>query len=367
MADGSILPRTSGVSSLPMKQAVPFRSPRELSVTLELPHRGAITGMGIPKGITLIVGGGYHGKSTLLKALELGVYDHIAGDGREYVITDRTAVKIRAEDGRSIRNTDISMFINNLPNGKDTVHFTTEDASGSTSQAAGVVEAMEAGTSLLLMDEDTSATNFMIRDELMQRVIHRDMEPITPFLDRIRELYGIHGISTVIVAGSSGAFFHAADRIIQMDRYVPRDITASAKEEARAFPAGSAVMEPAPAPGLCRCPRPSPQFRGDRIKLKALGRDGISIDRETIDLRYVEQLADGEQSAALGWCMVYAQRRLMDGRRTLRQIVDELDRLMEEQGLPALCGSPSGVPFLARPRRQEIFACFDRCRFLDLL
>lgn len=367
VADGSILPRTSGVSSLPMKQAVPFRSPRELSVTLELPHRGAITGMGIPKGITLIVGGGYHGKSTLLKALELGVYDHIAGDGREYVITDRTAVKIRAEDGRSIRNTDISMFINNLPNGKDTVHFTTEDASGSTSQAAGVVEAMEAGTSLLLMDEDTSATNFMIRDELMQRVIHRDMEPITPFLDRIRELYGIHGISTVIVAGSSGAFFHAADRIIQMDRYVPRDITASAKEEARAFPAGSAVMEPAPAPGLCRCPRPSPQFRGDRIKLKALGRDGISIDRETIDLRYVEQLADGEQSAALGWCMVYAQRRLMDGRRTLRQIVDELDRLMEEQGLPALCGSPSGVPFLARPRRQEIFACFDRCRFLDLL
>ena len=180
VADGSILPRTSGVSSLPMKQAVPFRSPRELSVTLELPHRGTITGMGIPKGITLIVGGGYHGKSTLLKALELGVYDHIAGDGREYVITDRTAVKIRAEDGRSIRNTDISMFINNLPNGKDTVHFTTEDASGSTSQAAGVVEAMEAGTSLLLMDEDTSATNFMIRDELMQRVIHRDMEPITP-------------------------------------------------------------------------------------------------------------------------------------------------------------------------------------------
>ena len=179
VADGSILPRTSGVSSLPMKQAVPFRSPRELSVTLELPHRGTITGMGIPKGITLIVGGGYHGKSTLLKALELGVYDHIAGDGREYVITDRTAVKIRAEDGRSIRNTDISMFINNLPNGKDTVHFTTEDASGSTSQAAGVVEAMEAGTSLLLMDEDTSATNFMIRDELMQRVIHRDMEPIT--------------------------------------------------------------------------------------------------------------------------------------------------------------------------------------------
>lgn len=236
VADGSILPRESGVSSRPMKGAVPFRAPRELAVTLDLPNRGKITGMGIPRGITLIVGGGYHGKSTLLKALELGVYDHVAGDGREYVITDRTAVKIRAEDGRSIRRTDISMFINGLPNGKDTVSFETEDASGSTSQAANVVESLEAGTSLLLIDEDTSATNFMVRDELMQRVISRDMEPITPFLERVRELYDHWGVSTVLVAGSSGAYFHAADRVIQMDRYEPRDVTALAKREAAAFP-----------------------------------------------------------------------------------------------------------------------------------
>ena len=214
VADGSILPRESGISSRPMKGGVKFRAPEELKVTLDLPHKGKITGMGIRKGITLIVGGGYHGKSTLLKALELGVYNHIAGDGREYVITDDTAMKIRAEDGRSIRKTDISMFINDLPNGKDTVGFVTEDASGSTSQAANVIESIEAGTSLLLIDEDTSATNFMIRDELMQRVIHRDMEPITPFIDRIRELYEVYGISTVIVAGSSGAYFHIADSII---------------------------------------------------------------------------------------------------------------------------------------------------------
>lgn len=225
VADGSILPRASGVSSLSMEEAVPFRSPQELSVTLDLPHRGKLTGMGIRQGVTLIVGGGYHGKSTLLKALELGVYNHIAGDGREYVITDESAVKIRSEDGRSIRRTDISMFINDLPNGKNTAAFTTEDASGSTSQAANVVEAMKAGTSLLLIDEDTSATNFMVRDELMQRLIHRDMEPITPFIDRVRELYEAHGISTILVAGSSGAYFHVADTILQMDRYVPKDIT----------------------------------------------------------------------------------------------------------------------------------------------
>ena len=366
VADGSVLPRASGVSSLPMKDAVPFRSPQELSVTLDLPHRGKLTGMGIRQGVTLIVGGGYHGKSTLLKALELGVYNHIAGDGREYVITNESAVKIRSEDGRSIRRTDISMFINDLPNGKDTASFTTEDASGSTSQAANVVEALEAGTSLLLIDEDTSATNFMVRDELMQRVIHRDMEPITPFIDRVRELYEAHGISTILVAGSSGAYFHVADTILQMDRYVPRDITALAKQEASAFPVSAAPLSPAPLPSFDRRPAPSPEFRGDRIKLKSLARDGVSINRETIDLRYVEQLRDGEQSAALGYAMVYAQQHLMDGRHTLRQIVAELETLLDEKGLESLCGGRSGVSFLARPRAQELFACFNRYRALQL-
>ena len=256
VANGSVLPRKSGVSMLPMKDAVAFRSPASLEVEFDLPHHGPIRGMGIRKGVTLIVGGGYHGKSTLLKALELGVYNHIAGDGREFVITDETAMKLRAEDGRSIRKTDISMFISNLPNGKDTPRFTTEDASGSTSQAANVVESLEAGTSLLLIDEDTSATNFMVRDELMQRVIHRDMEPITPFLERVRELYDRWGVSTILVAGSSGAYFHAADRVIQMDRYEPRDVTALAKREAAAFPLHTEGLEPAAAPALTAAPGP---------------------------------------------------------------------------------------------------------------
>lgn len=364
VADGSVLPRVSGVSPLPMSGAVPFRTPAELAVTLKLPHRGSVRGMGIKKGVTLIVGGGYHGKSTLLKALELGVYNHIAGDGREYVITDGSAVKVRAEDGRSIRRTDISMFIRNLPNGKDTAAFSTEDASGSTSQAANVVEALEAGTCVLLMDEDTSATNFMVRDELMQRVIHRDMEPITPFIDRIRELYDKGGVSTILVAGSSGAYFHVADTVLQMDRYVPRDITALAKEEAEAFGVHTEPLEAAGAPGFDRRPAPSPQLRGERVKLKTLGRDGVSVDRETVDLRYVEQICDSEQTAALGYCLLYAQRHLMDGRRTLRQVVDALEHLLDRQGLEALCEGQTA--FLARPRRQEIFACLNRYRSLDL-
>lgn len=367
VADGSILPRESGISPRPMKGGVKFKSPKELEVTLELPHRGKITGMGIRKGITLIVGGGYHGKSTLLKALELGVYNHIAGDGREYVITDDSAVKIRAEDGRSIQKTDISMFINDLPNGKDTVGFRTEDASGSTSQAANVVESIEAGTSLLLIDEDTSATNFMIRDELMQRVIHRDMEPITPFIERIRELYDDYGISTVIVAGSSGAYFHIADSIIQMDRYVPKDITEYAKKEAENFPMISGPEAPAEKPDFKRCPQPSQAFRGnDRIKMKTLSREGVMINKETIDLRYVEQITDSEQVTALGYCIRYAQKHILNGRKDLRQVVDELENTIEKGSLAALCESSPSVSCMAAPRKQEIFACFNRYRGLKL-
>ena len=367
VANGSILPRESGVSERPMRGAVAFQSPASMEVELQLPNHGPLKGMGIKHGITLIVGGGYHGKSTLLKALELGVYNHIAGDGREYVITDDTAVKIRAEDGRSIKQVDISMFINNLPNGKDTVHFCTEDASGSTSQAANVIEAMEAGTNVMLIDEDTSATNFMIRDELMQRVVNRDSEPITPFIDRVQELYQEYRISTILVAGSSGSYFHKADCVIQMDHYLPKDITAFAKKEAAAFPIPNELPEASKTPSYARAVRTDAGFKkNDRIKMKTQGKDSILLNRDTIDLRYVEQLTDTEQLHTLGSLVKYAQFHLFDGKKTLSQVVDVLDKLLEEKGLSAICeGSyiPSG---LAMPRKQKIFACLNRYRALKL-
>ena len=367
VANGAILPRESGVSDKPMKGAVRFQSPKEMEVTMKLPHKGEISGMGIRRGITLIVGGGYHGKSTLLKALELGVYNHIQGDGREYVITKDDAMKIRAEDGRSIKKTDISMFINDLPNGKDTRGFYTEDASGSTSQAANVIESMEAGASVMLIDEDTSATNFMIRDELMQRVIHRDMEPITPFIDRILELYQVYGISTVIVAGSSGAYFHIADTIIQMDRYEPKEITKLAKETAKDFPAMSGMENPAEKPVFVRCPRQGRGFKpNDRIKMKTMGKEMVQINRETIDLRYVEQLADTEQVSALGYCVRYAEKHLFQGKDTIQNVVDKLEEKICREGLSSLCESTANVANLAMPRRQEIFACLNRYRGLNL-
>ncbi len=367
VADGSILPRESGVSGRPMRDAVPFVTPSSLKVTMELPHRGTITGMGIKKGITLIVGGGYHGKSTLLKALELGVYNHIAGDGREYVICDETAMKMRAEDGRSIRKVDISMFIRNLPNGKNTEAFSTEDASGSTSQAANVVEAMEAGCMTLLMDEDTSATNFMIRDELMQRVVNRESEPIIPFIDRVEELFRVYGISTILVAGSSGAYFHKADCILQMKQYEPVDITEFAKNEAAAYPIVTAPEKEHRALEENRVAKPDMSLRkDDRIKLKIMGKDGFSFNRETVDLRYVEQLTDTEQLAALAYLLKYAELHLFDGKKNLKNVVEQLEQKLMTEGLAAVCESSYVPTGLAMPRKQEIFACINRYRKLHL-
>lgn len=364
IADGSILPRETGVSDLPMKHAVPFVSPESLRVTLDLPNRGSISGMGIPLGVTLIVGGGFHGKSTLLQALERGVYNHIAGDGREYVITDASAVKLRSEDSRSISNVDISLFIHDLPGKSDTTSFSTADASGSTSQAANVIEGIEAGTSLFLIDEDTSATNFMVRDELMQRVVADSEEPITPFISRVRDLYEKLGISSILVAGSSGSYFHVSDTVIQMKEYVPYDITERAKTTAAEFPPFSASVRPFAVPSFQRRPQPSKALTGsDRTKVKVMGRESILINKSLTDLRAVEQLTDSEQLNGLAALLLDAAERRMDGRKTLVQVVDLLERQMDEKGLASLL-APGRPGDLARPRRQEIFECLDRCREL---
>ena len=365
VADGSVLPRESGVSQRPMKGAVPFASPDSMKVMMKLPYKGTITGMGIRKGITLIVGGGYHGKSTLLKALESGVYSHVAGDGREYVVTDDTAMKIRAEDGRSIRHTDISMFINDLPNGKDTYAFDTEDASGSTSQAANVIESIEAGTKVFLIDEDTSATNFMVRDELMQQVIHRDMEPITPFIERVRDLYEEYGISTVLVAGSSGAYFQIADQIVQMDKYVPKEITEKAKKAAESYPALKLPEEKPEHPSFDRKVHKNPEIRQKgRVKLKTMGRDAVMIGHETIDLRYVEQLADNEQLNTLGQIVRFLEEEVFDGKKTLGQAVRQVEKVLSDKGLAGVCEGHVIPGNLAMSRIQEIYACMNRYRKL---
>lgn len=382
IADGAVLPRENGVSDKPLKGAVAFQSPDCLRVTLELPHRGRITGMGIPCGVTLLVGGGYHGKSTVLQAIQDGVYNHIGSDGRELVITDASAVKLRAEDGRAVTGVDVSPFINHLPNKKDTGFFTTVDASGSTSQAAGLMEALESGSRLLLLDEDTSATNFMVRDALMKLVIHPAEEPITPFIERVRELYEKQGVSTILVAGSSGDYFDVADTVIQMKEYCPLDITEKVRRISRQYREKQGMPaetfrrqeDQAAKPAIFswagedrRCPKPDRRLgQDDRLKMKTLGKDSLLFGKTTVELRALEQLKDEEQTRALAYILRYLLKNEFDGKTGLGQAVDRLEKLLDQKGLECLferTETPSG---LARPRKQDIMACVSRYRGLQL-
>jgi len=364
IADGSRLPRRSGIDPRPMEgDVVPFESPPSLRVELESPEGEVIPGMGIPSGVTLIVGGGYHGKSTLLQTLELGVYDHIPSDGRERCVSEPTCVKIRAEDGRRVEGVDISGFIDDLPGGRDTRAFSSDDASGSTSQAAAVVEALEAGSRCLLIDEDTAATNFMIRDRRMQRLIAKDREPITPFVDRVRQLYEQHGVSSVLVVGGSGDYFDVADTVVAMNAYRPRDVTAEAKAIA-AEPSGRESDARGPLPGVShRVPRRRSidASKGKRdVKVGARGLTTIEFGRERIDLSAVGQLVCRSQLQAIGRAL-WRLGETADG-RSLCALLDAVEAEVESRGFSYL--DPEGRADLAMARRFEIAAALNRLRSL---
>lgn len=295
----------------------------------------------------------------------------MAGDGREYVITRSSALKIRAEDGRKITNTDVSLFINHLPNGRDTVRFSTLDASGSTSQAANIIEGIESGSRVLLIDEDTSAANLMARDGLMRLAIAPDKEPITPFLERVSDLYKKAGVSVILVVGSCGDYFHVADKVLQMDAYRALDIT----DRTRALLEGRPGVDPAPDFRLPADRRTLPiagavqtrrNYRGggtvqERLKVRRLGKTAFSLGGEDLDLRYVEQLVDGEQTQALACILRYVRERWTGQQVNVREVVDQVERILETEGLAGICGDRTVPSGLAMPRRQEIFACLNRC------
>ncbi len=302
--------------------------------------------MGIKRGVTLIVGGGYHGKSTLLKAIERGVYNHIPGDGREFVLTVEDAVKIRAEDGRKIENVDISPFISKLPFGLTTEDFTTENASGSTSQAANIMEALEIGTSLLLLDEDTSATNFMIRDGRMQSLVSKEKEPITPFIDRVRQLYEKMKISTILVVGGSGDYFDVADCVIMMENYEPKDVTDKAKrisEEYRSLRKIEVNNDFGRIKNRIPIKR-SLEIKGkDKIKVKGI--DKIMYGKTLIDLSFVEQLVDSSQTEAIANIIKYIRDRYINDKTSLKDIIKRVYKDIEEKSLDIISpytGSPAG-------------------------
>lgn len=368
VADGARLPRRSGIDDRPLDEAdaVPFAAPESMRVQVELPNAGPVTGMGIWPGVTLIVGGGFHGKSTVLRALENAVYNHRPRDGRELVVTRSDAVKIRAEDGRSVAGVDISGFIDGLPFGRDTHRFSSPNASGSTSQAAAIVEALEAGSRLFLVDEDTSATNFMIRDRRMQRLVPRDREPITPFIDRVRDLFDETRVSCVLVIGGSGDYLDVADRVVRMVDYAPEDVTEEARGVARSHPTGRSSERsqapPIPAPRSITSGSLNPR-RGHRSSYVRVPDDRtLLFGTETIDLVAVEQLASRAQTRAIGQALTYLSARLRERESTVGDALDDVEAAVAGGGLDALDARHVGD--LAAFRRYELAAALNRLRTL---
>jgi predicted ABC-class ATPase len=393
VGDGAVLARASGIDDHPIGAdvAIPFVSPDGPRVELETPNRGVVTGMGVGVGVTLIVGGGFHGKSTLLEALRAGVYDHVPGDGRELVATRADAVTIRAEDGRRVEHVDISPFVRAVPDAAglverartghadpattraDTTTFSTDDASGSTSQAAAVVEAIEAGAGLLLIDEDTAATNLMSRDRRMEALIHPGdddpgdgyaHEPITPYVDLVRSLAIEHGVSTVLVVGATGDYLEVADRVVQMDAFEAHDVTERAhwlstvlpgrKPETTSFPS---VPQRVVDPGSVD-PR-----RNGKLRTRVLALDRVLFGEQQLELASLDQLVDRSQVAGVAAALVHlTEEGYLDGRTTLRSALEALFADLDAEGMTLLQRGRPGD--LARPRPAEVAAALNRLRSL---
>ncbi len=370
IADQASLPRESGTSDKPMsgKAVIPFSSPDRLKVEMDLPNAGRISGMGIPAGVTLITGGGYHGKSTLLNALEVGIYNHIPGDGRGYCVSNAQTAKVRAYSGRSVVKTDISPFIKNLPYQKNTTSFCTENASGSTSQAASIIEAIEAGAKVLLMDEDTCAANFMSRDSKMQQLVSKENEPITAFIDRVQQIYQEKMISTVLVLGSVGDYFDVSDLVIRMTDYQPHDVTSKAHGIAERSPAKRTVEDKScPFTVRERCPEPAsfdPANRYGKFSINAREINRLNFGKQTIDLTDVEQLIELSQTKAIGFAMEYAKKHI-DKETPLSEVVRRVITDIDENGLDVLSKKMSG--HFARFRGLELAFAINRMRGLNVL
>ena len=367
LADGSVLPRRSGVSDDPLDGGVPLQAPESMAATVELPHAGTVRGTVVEAGVNVIVGGGYHGKSTLLSAIERGVYPHVPGDGRELVATVPDTVKVRAADGRAVTGVDLTPFISHLPAGRDTASFTTRNASGSTSQAASIIEAVEAGATTLLLDEDTSATNLLIRDSRMRELVAAEREPITPLVDRITALFRRRGVSTVMVMGGSGDYLDVADRVLLMDAYHLRDVTEQARRVVADQPRPLTGLEDFAEPRQ-RVPEPAPpRTRRGPVRTRAQGTSTLILDREDIDISDVGGVTDPGQAEAIAYALRALLEQRFDGVSPLRECLDDLEALLDEEGLDALTDERERPAFLVRPRMVDVAAAVSRYRKLELV
>ena len=375
--NGAILPRQSGVNDQPAvgDKIEFFQSPDILQVDIPLIGKTSIQGMAIKTGITCITGGGYHGKSTLLQAILAGVYAHIPDDGREYIVCREDAVFIRAEEGRSICNVNISSFINRLPNGQSTEQFCSDNASGSTSQAASIVEAIESGSQLLLFDEDTCATNFLLRDELIQQVLDSEKEPIQPLYSTVRSMYQQQNVSMIFVVGGLGAFLQKADTCLLMDNYQCKDITQRVRKKLGGIINDNNSFSDSVSERYLAKDNFNPEYINQRLnkiipkRIKDLRNAPRQLEygMDLINLEALPQVVESPQVLSIGYCLLMLRKAIHEQEeiRTINAWVQWLIEEIEQQGLTVLQAEYPGT--LSLPRKYEITAAINRMRSLTIV
>lgn len=375
--NGAILPRQSGIDDRPAtgKNIIPFQSPMSCQVEIPISDTEVVQGMAIKEGITCITGGGYHGKSTLLQAILAGIYAHIPDDGREYIVTREDAVFIRAEEGRSIRNVDISAFIGMLPNGINTEQFSTDNASGSTSQAAMIVESLEAGSNLLLFDEDSCATNLLLRDELIAKVLDSSQEPIKPLYNSVRSLWCQYRVSMIFVVGGLGSFLQKADTCLLMDNYQCRDITAKVRAVLGEIKYEALQAEKFSGQRYLAADNFSPAYNNQRLnkqipkRIKSLRNAPRQLEygMDLINLEALPQLIEASQILTIGYCLLRLKKAMEyqgSNAHTIKYWLDWLYQQLERNGLSFL--QPDYPGLLSLPRRNEVAAAINRTRSLKV-
>lgn len=370
LGDGAVLPRETPWGDGPLRGglAQPLRAPDELAVTVTLPHRGAVRGLGIPRGVTLVTGGAFAGKSTLLAAVARGVYPHVPGDGRELVATVPDAVALRAEPGRRIERVDVSALVRTMPGRFDTTALSTDRAGGTLSVAASLVEALEVGTGLLLFDEDDLPAAFLTRDARMQALVPAPRDPLVRLVDVVRPLWEDLGISSVVATAGLGDFLDVADTVLVMEGFQPQAATAAARHAAT-WPARRAPERPAMAAPAPRCPLPRGfnGLRGRRVVSELRGRGTLSLGRESVDLTGLSQCVDPAQARAAGDAILYAlDKGYVDGAASVAEILARLFADLDAGGLAILAAGGREPGSHALPRPYEVAAVLNRLRALQV-
>ncbi len=360
VAEGALLTRIKSEDTPDYERLIPLEVDDSLIDEVEVPHAGTVRGLGIPHGLTLILGESNGGRVDLTEAIAQGIYNHVPGDGRESVVTVADAVAIHSEAGRSIQQVDISAFATELLDGGNPASYSCKSAGSFSSQAASTVEALEAGARVLLYDEHSSSSTFLSSDTRVSPLLGKSIR--NSLASRARQMVDELGIS-IVVAGSSlvAEFIPIADKILRVENYRVSDITEEAKELDIVPSVADSSVNLSSMLSRSRWVMPSsidPSIGREDIVIHADEEDFLQFGRSIVDLGALKQICDADQARAIGFVLYYSKLRYMDEGYPLREILDLVDRDLSNEGLNALSRDARGD--LARPRRYEVAATLNR-------